>query len=125
MKLDASSSNIKLSLPVFELYLCYTHLHDDKVHTSTLTMLVFRVTSQFIVSRLYIIILKPNQFSKKKKPNFNIIASFSLIFITILTEKWSGFHPTSGQIPPTSGYFHWLNWDPHMAYTHLPHAIYI
>ena len=29
----------------------------------------------------------------------------------------NGFPPTSGQIPPTSGYFDWLKWDPHIAYT--------
>ena len=30
----------------------------------------------------------------------------------------SGFPPTSGQMPPTSGSSDWLNWDPHMVYTH-------
>ena len=30
----------------------------------------------------------------------------------------SGFPPTTGQIPPTSGSYDWSNWDPHMAYIH-------
>ena len=29
----------------------------------------------------------------------------------------SGFPPTSGQIPPSSGSSNWPNWDPHMVYT--------
>ena len=31
----------------------------------------------------------------------------------------SGFPPTSGQIPPTSGFSDWLNLDPHKGYTRL------
>ena len=32
-------------------------------------------------------------------------------------ELWSGFPPTSGQIPPTSGSSYRPNLDPHMRYT--------
>ena len=31
-------------------------------------------------------------------------------------EIESGFPPTSGQIPPTSGSSDWPKWDPHKAY---------
>ena len=31
-------------------------------------------------------------------------------------EQQEGCGSTSGQIPPTSGSFHWLNWDPYMTF---------
>ena len=49
---------------------------------------------------------------------FACYSSLSLIFIKIMIEKWGGFVPTSGIIPPTSGYFRCLSWDPHMGYVH-------
>ena len=45
----------------------------------------------------------------------NTIASFALGVIKIILEKCSGFPPTSGQIPPTSGNFDWLNREPHVC----------
>ena len=79
------------------------------------TMLGFSVASWLIIPRVCIIMLRPNRFIKYIKPISNMIASFSLIFVKIIIERLKSFPPTSGQIPPTSSYFHWLNWEPHMT----------
>ena len=53
---------------------------------------------------------------------FNSLGYLFLIILGIniyqnSDELKSGFPPTSGQIPPTSGDFDWPNWDPYMAYS--------
>ena len=46
-------------------------------------------------------------------------ASFFPIFIKMILEKMSTFPLTYGKLPPTSGYFDWVNRDPLIASHHV------
>ena len=75
------------------------------------------MASWLSISRLCIIIFPNLQSIGRRKTDFkHHCFLFSNIYQKYL-EKMEWLTPTSGQIPPTSGYFDWLHWHPPMAYS--------
>ena len=82
-------------------------------------MLVLSVASWVIISMLWIIILTSSSFiSVGKTSSEHHCFIFSNIYQNN-DKMGSGFPPTSGLIPPTSGSSDGPNGDPHVTYTTL------